>query len=258
MPIRLAINRTCAPQYSLGAFIALASAVGVQAVEIRNDIDGREFADGTPAKELRARLDDSGLAVASVNALQRFNEWTDERAKAAEALIAYAAQLGAPGLVLCPVHNAGHGWSAAEAERNLRHGLRKLRPILRDHGVIGYVEPLGMTHSTMKRQDMAVAAISDCDGWDAYQLCYDTFQFFRCGDTRVFPAHVGLVHLSGIVRPIWPQEIWSNLTEVWSSVRTGSATSQRSRQSRRPATRVTFRWSRSTPSFNRIPIWRSV
>ncbi|MGL4234635.1 TIM barrel protein [Tabrizicola sp.] len=200
MPIRFALNRTCAPQLSLSDFISLASASGVDAVEIRNDIEGREFADGTPASEVKAQLDAAGLAVASVNALQRFNEWTQERAREAEAIISYAAKLGAPGLVLCPVHNEDHGWTTAEAEQNLRHGLKHLRPILKDHGVTGYVEPLGMKGSTMKRQDMAVAAVTDIDGWDAYELCYDTFQFFRCGDTALIPERIGLAHMSGISR----------------------------------------------------------
>lgn len=200
MPMRLALNRTCAPQLPLAEFIALATSVGVAAVEIRNDIDGREFADGTPAAEVRARLDAAGLQVASVNALQRFNEWTPRRADEAEAIIAYAAALGAPGVVLCPVHNPDHGWTDAEAERNLRHGLRNLRPVLQAHGVTGFVEPLGMRGSTMKRQDMAVAAIGDIDGWDDYRLCYDTFQFFRCGDTRLFAERIGLAHMSGIAR----------------------------------------------------------
>jgi 2-keto-myo-inositol isomerase len=200
MSIRFALNRTCAPQLPLDDFIQLAMAAGVHAVEIRNDIEGREFADGTPAAEVKAKLDAAGLAVASVNALQRFNEWTPDRAKEAEAIIAYAAALGAPGVVLCPVHNEDNGWTEAEAERNLRDGLRQLRPILQAHGVTGYVEPLGMRGSTMKRQDMAVAAVTDIDGWDAYELCYDTFQFFRCGDTQLFPDRIGLAHMSGISR----------------------------------------------------------
>ncbi|MFO1202518.1 MAG: TIM barrel protein [Tabrizicola sp.] len=200
MPIRFAMNRTCAPQMPLDAFITLATTVGVQAVEIRNDIEGREFHDGTPAAEVRARLQDAGLEVASVNALQRFNEWTPTRAKEAEAIISFAAALGAPGVVLCPVHNEDHGWSAAEAEKNLRDGLRQLKPILQAHGVTGYVEPLGMKGSTMKRQDMAVAAVGDIDGRDTYQLCYDTFQFFRCGDTQLVPERIGLAHMSGIAR----------------------------------------------------------
>lgn len=200
MSLAFALNRTCAPQLPLAEFIALAARVGVSAVEIRNDIEGREFHDGTPAAEVKARLQDAGLKVASVNALQRFNEWTPARAQEAEAIIAYAAALGAPGVVLCPVHNEDHGWSEAEAERNLRDGLRQLRPILQAHGITGYVEPLGMKGSTMKRQEMAVAAVSDIDGWDAFELCYDTFQFFRCGDTQLFPERIGLAHMSGIAR----------------------------------------------------------
>ena len=53
---------------------------------------------------------------------------------------------------------------------------------------------------TMKMQKMAVAAVTDIDGWDAYQLCYDTFQYFRCGDSQLFPERIGLAHMSGIAR----------------------------------------------------------
>lgn len=196
----LAMNRTCAPQLALVDFARLAAGSGVAAVEIRNDIEGREFLDGTPAASVRRVLDDFGLKVAAVNALQRFNDWSTEREREARALMAYAARLGAPGVVLCPVHTPGHGWSAADAERQLRSGLKRLRPILLDLGVKGYVEPLGMAESTMKRQDMAVAAISDVGGWDAYELCFDTFQFFRCGDEVFHPERVGLAHMSGITR----------------------------------------------------------
>lgn len=209
MTLRLAMNRTCAPGLPLDDFIALARQVGVSAVEIRNDIEGREFADGTPAAEVRAKLDAAGLAVASVNALQRFNDWSPDREAEARSLVAYAAALGAPGLVLCPVHTP-EDWSDAMVEAKLREGLKRLAPILRDHGVTGYVEPLGMRHSTMKRQDMAVAAVADVDGWDCYQLCYDTFQFFRCGDDRLIPEHIGLAHMSGISRTDLPPE---DLTE---------------------------------------------
>lgn len=200
MALRFALNRTCAPHLPLVDFIALAKGVGVSAVEIRNDIEGREFADGTPATEVRARLEGAGFEVASVNALQRFNDWSPERAIEARAIVSYAAALGAPGVVLCPRHDEGNGWSTADAERNLREGLRQLRPILKDYGMTGYVEPLGMRGSTMKRQDMAVAAVNDVEGWDTYRLCYDTFQFYRCGDDQLFPEHIGLAHMSGIAR----------------------------------------------------------
>lgn len=200
MTIKFAMNRTCAPQLPFGEFLRLVSEAGVGAVEIRNDIPGREFMDGTPPEAVRESLREANIRVASVNALQRFNEWTKEREAEARSLMAYAARLDAPGVVLCPVHNPDHGWSEADAKRNLRNGLKNLRPILLDLGVKGYVEPLGMSGSTMKTQRMAVEAVGDIDGWDVYELCYDTFQFFRCGDDLLFPDRIGLAHISGITR----------------------------------------------------------
>jgi 2-keto-myo-inositol isomerase len=198
--ITFAMNRTCAPQLPLADFLKLAKGAGVGAIEIRNDIVGQEFMDGTAPAVLLDQLQAANITVASVNALQRFNDWSTQREAEAKFLMGYAAMLGAPGVVLCPVHNPDHGWSQVEAEKNLRNGLKHLRPILLDLGVKGYVEPLGMMGSTMKKQSMAVAAIADIDGWDAYELCYDTFQFFRCGDTVLFPEHIGLAHMSGITR----------------------------------------------------------
>lgn len=71
MTLSFALNRTCAPQLPLTAFIDLAVSVGVRAVEIRNDIEGREFHDGTTAAEVRARLHDAGLVHTEDQGLDR-------------------------------------------------------------------------------------------------------------------------------------------------------------------------------------------
>jgi 2-keto-myo-inositol isomerase len=198
--VEFAINRTCLPHGQLDEFLRLAKSAGVSAVEIRNDIEGQEFSNGMPAHELKDRLDAEGLKVASVNALQRFNDWTAAREAEARYLIRYAAELGAPGLVLCPAHLPADNWDDVTKAAMLREGLRALQPIFADEGVTGYVEPLGMTHSTMKKQADAVSAIDDIKGWENFSLCYDTFQFFRCGDDRVFHNRIGLIHVSGIAR----------------------------------------------------------
>ena len=197
---RFALNRMVAPNLLLDGFLTLARKVGAKAVEVRNDVDGREFADGTPAKDLRRRISDAGLKVASINALQRFNDWMPDREREARALIEYAAALGAPGIVMCPVIAANHGWSDAELEAKLRQSLKALKPIYIDHGVIGYVEPLGMVESTLRSQTRAIAAMADVDGFGAFALCYDTFQYYRASDSKLFPEHIGLVHISGITR----------------------------------------------------------
>ena len=118
--IRFSLNRTCSPDLTLAQFIALAKAVGVEAIEVRNDIAGREFSDGTKAEELRVVLTDAGLRLASINALQRFNDWDHSRADEAMSLVHYAAALGAPGIVLCPVVDVSHGWTESQLEEKLR------------------------------------------------------------------------------------------------------------------------------------------
>ena len=198
MSIRFSLNRSCAPHISTMAFIALAQSVGAGAVELRNDVSGRELADGTDPVALQARIAAAGLTLASVNALQCFNRWNGDRALQARTLADTAARLGAPGIVLCPVVDADERNSAAERGAQLREALRQLRPILLDRGLLGYVEPLGMPASTLRYQKDAVAAVEDIGGWDAFSICHDTFQFFRCGDDEMFFEHIGLVHISGV------------------------------------------------------------
>jgi 2-keto-myo-inositol isomerase len=198
--VKFAINRMVAPRLGLDSFLALAKAAGVAGVEVRNDVEGREFADGTSARDLKTRITDAGLAVASINALQRFNDWTSERASEAKHLFHYAAELGAPGIVMCPVIDIDHDWSETELAAKLRQSLRAIKAMAADAGVIGYVEPLGMIGSTLRSQKPAAEAIADVEGAGPLQICYDTFQFYRARDMEHFPDLIGLVHVSGISR----------------------------------------------------------
>ncbi|TIP27754.1 MAG: xylose isomerase [Mesorhizobium sp.] len=203
---RLALNGTVSPFRDLAAFLDLAREAGVQGVEIRNDIEGRELADGTSAGELASRIADAGLTIASINALQRFNDWDRERAAEARALIEYAGACGAPGLVLCPSVDHANGRSPAQLAKDLRHSLRELKPILAANGVVGLVEPLGMIDSTLRFKAPAVEAIGEIDGFRDFALCHDSFQHFRCSDTAIFPEYTGIVHISGVVEKGLPRE----------------------------------------------------
>lgn len=198
--VRFAINRTVTPQRKIDDFLAVAKASGAVGIEVRNDVPGREFADGTPAIDLAARIAEAGLSVASINALQRFNDWSREREREAVRLVGYAQELGAPGVVLCPVVKGGHGLTDISAAAKLVKALRALKVIFADHGVTGYVEPLGMLDSTLRRQELAVVAIDEVDGGNVFSICYDTFQYWRARDDKLFPERIGLVHVSGVAR----------------------------------------------------------
>lgn len=203
---KFAINRTVSPFRDLTSFLAVARGAGVQGVEIRNDVEGQEFANGLAPRELASRVAEAGLTIASINALQRFNDWNAERAQEARFLIEYAATCGAPGIVLCPVVDERDGRSPLQLDSDLCRSLLALKPVLADNGVIGLVEPLGMPASTLKFKGPAVAAIEDVDGFGSLALCHDTFQHFRCGDHALYPQHTRLVHVSGISRRDLPPE----------------------------------------------------
>lgn len=198
MDLRFALNHMAAPQLDLRAFLGLAHALGIADVEIRNDIAGQAIIDGTPAAKVRALAEDAGVSIITINALQRFNQWTPEREAEAVALIKYARDCGSAALILVPV-NDGSGRGEGERQGNLRIALNALKPILEDHGITGLVEALGFEVCSMRSKREAVEAIKAVDGQGTFRLTHDTFHHHLAGEPELFPAQTGLVHISGVV-----------------------------------------------------------
>lgn len=192
-----ALNHMVAPRLPLPAFIETAKALGIDRIEIRNDLDGNAILDGTPPETVRRLAADAGIEIISINALQRFNEWTPARAKEAEELAAYAAACGAKALVLVPV-NDGSGKLEGERQGNLRIALKGLMPILERHGIIGLVEPLGFQICSLRSKREAAAAIAAIGGEGRFKLVHDTFHHVLAGEPDLLADRTGLVHISGV------------------------------------------------------------
>lgn len=186
-----------APQLALPAFFALAASLGITEVEIRNDIAGEAILDGTPAADVKAAAADAGVSILTINALQRFNEWTGAREREAEALAAYAEACGAAALILVPT-NDGTGGGHGVRQQNLELGLAGLKPILKSHGITGLVEPLGFASCSLRSKREAVEAIRAVRGEALFKLTHDTFHHYLAGDPELFPEMTGLVHISGV------------------------------------------------------------
>ncbi|WP_295516264.1 TIM barrel protein [uncultured Pseudomonas sp.] len=201
-PLRFALNRMVAPSLALPAFLQLTRQLGCDAVEIRNDLPGVESEDGTPATEVRALCQAAGLRILSINALYPFDVWNDERRAQVLRLAAYARDCGAEGLVLCPLNDSGDHRDAAQRARELRTALSELAPILRDHGVLGFVEPLGFPESALRLKRQAVEAIRAIGGLDVFRLVHDTFHHHLAGETEYFAELTGLVHISGVAAEV--------------------------------------------------------
>jgi len=198
--IRFALNHMCAPSMKLESFFAAAKELGIDSVEIRNDLAGNAILDGTPAEAVRELAERHGLTIISINALQRFNEWNDERAREAAELIDYARDCGARALVLVPV-NDGSGREPEVRHTNLRKALSALKPMLEAAGIIGLVEPLGFEICSLRLKGEAAEAIEELGATSTFCLVHDTFHHHLAGEAAIFPNMTGLVHISGVSDP---------------------------------------------------------
>jgi 2-keto-myo-inositol isomerase len=198
--LRFALNHAVAPRLGLLEFFQLAASLGIREVEIRNDLDGRPLRDGTSPAAVRDAAARLGVAIISINALQRFEEWSAAREREATALARSAAACGARGLVLVPT-NDGTGAADGERQARLRRALRAILPILEDRDILGLVEPLGFPTCSLRSKREAVAAIEESEGAGRFRLVHDTFHHALAGEPELYPAWTALTHVSGVTDP---------------------------------------------------------
>jgi 2-keto-myo-inositol isomerase len=197
-PIRFAINRMSAPRISFADFAAMSRRLGVQAIEIRNDLAGVELLNGMPAKEVGSIAAAHGLVIRSINALQRFEQWDATRAAEARDLVRYAVDCGAQALVLCPTNSHRDARSPEQRHSDLVHALQQLQPLLANNGLTGLVEPLGFEECAVRRKSQAVRAIEEIGDKGTLKLVHDTFHHHLAGEGLFFPERTGLIHVSGV------------------------------------------------------------
>lgn len=200
MSLDFAINHMTAPQLGLAEFFALARDLHAPRVEIRNDISGNAILDGTSAAEVKRLATENDVAIISINALQKFNHWSADRAAEAESLATYCAESGSRALVLV-ADNSGQVFDSATRIASATESLQGLIPILRKFGIIGLVECLGFETCSLRSKKEAVAAIDRANGRDVFRLTHDTFHHHLAGEPDLFPELTGLVHVSGVDDP---------------------------------------------------------
>lgn len=191
------LNHIVAPGLPPERFFQLCRKVGVRSAEIRNDLAGNAILDGTPASTIRDLAAESAVSLLSINALQRFNDWTPEREAEAVALADYAGDVGAAALVLVPV-NDGSGREAGVRRKNLATALRSLSAILGDRGIVGLIEPLGFESCSLRSKREAVETIEETGLQEVFRIVHDTFHHHLAGEPDLFPQMTGLVHVSGV------------------------------------------------------------
>ena len=196
--IRFSLNRISAPRVSFVDYLAMCKRLGVDSIEIRNDLPGVEMQDGAAPATIKAAAAAAGIAIRSINALYPFDIFNADLESRATAMAKYAAQCGAEALVMCPFNSWDDKRTPAERHADLVKSLKSLRPILEDNGLLGLVEPLGFQQCSLRRKSDAVKAIYDAGCERAYRLVHDTFHHYLSGEDIFYPDLTGLVHISGV------------------------------------------------------------
>lgn len=195
--MQFSLNHMVAPKLGYAAFFDLALRLGVNTVEIRNDI-ATSLMGTKNAKAIGKLARDKGITIVNVNALQRWNQWDKAKAEEAKRLAEYCALTGAKNLILVPTNDKTFRPAENERQNGLRIALAALKDILRDNGLTGCVEPLGFAECSLRMKSDAIAAIDDVGGAKRFKLTHDTFHHFVSGEADVFGERTGLVHVSGM------------------------------------------------------------
>lgn len=196
--IRFAINRISAPRLSFPDYLAMCRRLGVSDIEIRNDLNGVEISNGTPAAQLREAAVEADITIRTINALYPFDVFDTDLQQRVVQLAAYARDCGAEALVMCPLNSRDDRRTDSQRQQDLIHALKQLKPILDDHGITGLVEPLGFEECALRRKSEAVTAIYAAAGERHFRLVHDTFHHHLAGENIFFPELTGLVHISGV------------------------------------------------------------
>jgi 2-keto-myo-inositol isomerase len=194
-----ALNHMSVARLSYAELLDVAARTGCVGVEVRNDLPQPLF-DGRDPAEAGSMARDKGLRLLALAELKRFNDWSDGKAEEARALMGIAAASGAEAVALIPRNDNG-GMGNGERQGALRLALKALGPLLRDHGLRGFVEPLGFATCPLRHKAEAVDAIEAVGGADTFQVVHDTFHHHLAGGGPVLAAHTGIVHVSGVVDP---------------------------------------------------------
>lgn len=197
--IDFALNHMTVARLSFRELVALASGLGCGGIEVRNDLPQPLF-DGMDPADAGAFVRDSGLRLLAVAEVKRFNDWSAGKAAEALALMRIAQAAGAGAVSLIP-RNDNLGMGDGERQAALRVALAALGPMLDDHGLIGLVEPLGFEICALRYKSEAVEAIEAVGGEGRFRLVHDTFHHALALGGPIYPAHTGIVHISGVVDP---------------------------------------------------------
>lgn len=202
---KISLNRIIYPNLKLKDFYKFTVDLGLNKIELRNDLPGGKIIDGYTPGQLKELSKKYGVEILTINALQKFNldAILPETIKELKKLINLSLSIGCRAIVLCPNNDVADKRNSEEIFEETVKALKSFGPLFQDSGIQGYLEPLGFEECSLRSIVIAMKAIQE-SGYPVYKIVHDTFHHHIGPDTfdtiknDYDISYTGLVHISGV------------------------------------------------------------
>ena len=202
---RFSLNRIIYPNLKLEDFYKFIKDLGLNKIELRNDLPGGEIIDGYSHEQMKEISKKYGVEILTINALQKFNlaAILPETIEELKKLINLSLSIGCKAIVLCPNNDVNDKRGSEEIFEETVKALKSFGPLFRDSGMQGYLEPLGFEECSLRSLVTTMKAIQESD-CPVYKIVHDTFHHHIGPDTfdtignDYDISYTGLVHISGV------------------------------------------------------------
>lgn len=202
---KISLNRIIYPKLKLEDFYKFVKDLGLNKIELRNDLPGGEIIDGYSHEQLKELSKKYGVEILTINALQKFNLGAilPETIKELKKLINLSLSIGCKAIVLCPNNDVNDKRNSEEIFKETVKALKSFGPLFQESGMQGYLEPLGFEECSLRSIVTAMKAIQESN-YPIYKIIHDTFHHHIGPDTfdtienDYDISYTGLVHISGV------------------------------------------------------------
>ena len=202
---KISLNRIIYPKLKLDDFLKFTKDLGLNKIELRNDLPGGKIIDGYAPGQMKELSKKYGVEILTINALQKFNLGAilPETIKELKKIINLSLSIGCEAIVLCPNNDVNDKRSLREIFKETVKALKSFGPLFQDSDMQGYLEPLGFEECSLRSIVTAMKAIQESD-YPVYKIVHDTFHHHLGPDTfdtienDYDISYTGLVHISGV------------------------------------------------------------
>ena len=214
---KFSLNRIIYPNLKLEDFYKFTEDLGLNKIELRNDLSGGKIIDAYTPGQLKELSKKYGVEILTINALQKFNLTAilPETIKELKKLINLSLSIGCKAIVLCPNNDVNDKRNSKETFEETVKALRSFGPLFQDSDMQGYLEPLGFEECSLRSIVTVMKAIQE-SGYPVYKTVHDTFHHHIGPDTfdtienDYDISYTGLIHISGVECDIPVEEYRDN------------------------------------------------